>query len=133
MLGILRGRNFCLGGHRRLSPLVAALFVMHLEKILLLLHFTRTVVASLKIRKCLILKKLLSLPAPFQHFRFRVCFSFQPLSSKCFRFHKKLTSSASTSLTCRTVYNSVAVYTWRATEHAGTIISVKAYTLLRAR
>ena len=35
---------------------------------------------------------LLPLPAPFQHFRF------QTLSSKCFRFHKKLTASASTSL-----------------------------------
>ena len=61
--------------------------------LLLLLHFTPTVVVSLKIRKRLILKKLLSLPALFQHLRFR----FQPLSSKCFRFrfHKKLTASAS--------------------------------------
>ena len=63
---------------------------MYLEIILLLLlHFTPTVVASLKIRKRLILKKLLPLPAPFQHFRFR----FQSLSSKCFRLHKKLTAS----------------------------------------
>ena len=45
---------------------------MCLEIILLLLHFTLTVVASLKIRKRLIFKKLLPLPAPFQHFRFRV-------------------------------------------------------------
>ena len=64
--------------------------------LLLLLHFTPTVVASLKIRKRLILKKLLPLPAPFQHFRFRVRFRFQALSSKCFRFLKKLTASAST-------------------------------------
>ena len=63
--------------------------------LLLLLHFTRTVVASLKIRKRLILKKLLLLSALFQHFRFRVRFRFQPLSSKCFRFHKNLTASAS--------------------------------------
>ena len=55
--------------------------------------FYPTVVATLKIRKRLILKKLLPLPAPFQHFRFRVRFCFQPLSSKCFRFHKKLTAS----------------------------------------
>ena len=71
--------------------------------LLLLLHFTPTVVASLKIRKRLILKKLLSLPALFQHLRFRIRFRFQPLSLKCFRFrfHKKLTAStasASTSL-----------------------------------
>ena len=52
--------------------------------ILFLLHFTPTVVASLKIRKRLILKKLLPLPAPFQHFRFR----FRPLSSNRFCFHK---------------------------------------------
>ena len=58
--------------------------------LLLLLHFTPTVVASLKFRKRLILKKLLPLPALFQHFRFR----YQPLSSKCFRFHKKLTASS---------------------------------------
>ena len=68
---------------------------MHLEVILLLLHFTPAVAASLKIRMCLILKKLLPLPAPFQHFRFGVCFCFQRLSSKCFHFHKKLTASAS--------------------------------------
>ena len=72
---------------------------MYLEIILLLLHFTPTVIiANLKIRKRPILKKLLPLPAPFQRFRFRVHFRFQPLSSKCFRFHKKLTASASTSL-----------------------------------
>ena len=72
---------------------------MYLEIILLLLHFTSTVVASLKIRKRLILKKLLWLPALFQHFCFRLCFRFQPLSSKRFRvrFHKKLTASASSS------------------------------------
>ena len=51
--------------------------------------------SRLKIRKRLILKKLLPLPAPFQHFRFWVRFRFQPLSSKCFRFHKKLTASTS--------------------------------------
>ena len=56
---------------------------------------------SLKIRKRLILKKMLPLPAPFQRFRFRVRFRFQPLSSKCFRFHKKLpASTASTSSFC---------------------------------
>ena len=43
------------------------------------------------------LKKLLPLSAPFQHFRFRVCFRFQPLSSKCFRFHKKVTASTASS------------------------------------
>ena len=37
--------------------------------LLLFLHFTLTVVASLKFRKRLILKKLLPFPAPFQHFR----------------------------------------------------------------
>ena len=57
------------------------------------LIITPTVVASLKIRKRLILKNLLPLPAPFQYFRFRVRFRFQPLSSKCFRFHKKFTAS----------------------------------------
>ena len=40
----------------------------------------------------LILKKLLPLSATFQNFRFRVCFRFQPLSSKCFWFHKKINS-----------------------------------------
>ena len=59
---------------------------------LLLYHFTPTVVARLKIRKRLILKFLLPLQAPFQHFRFGVRFRFQPLSSKCFRFDKKLTA-----------------------------------------
>ena len=49
---------------------------------------------SLKIRKRLILKKLLLLLPHFQYFRFRVRFRFQPLPSKCFRFHKKLTVSA---------------------------------------
>ena len=68
--------------------------------------FTPTVVARLKIRKRLILKKLLPLPAPFQHFRFRVRFRFQPLSSKCFRFHKKLT--ASTSLVQTDLWNTYA-------------------------
>ena len=43
---------------------------------LLLQHFITSVVAWLKIRKRLILKKLLPLPAPFQHFRFRVRFHF---------------------------------------------------------
>ena len=62
--------------------------------IVIIVHnFTPTVVARLRIRKHLILKKLLPLPAPFQHFRFRVRFRFQSLSSKCFRFHKKLTAS----------------------------------------
>ena len=72
--------------------------VFDLLLLLLLQNFTPTVVARLKIRKRLILKKLLTLPAPFQHFRFRVRFRFQPLLSQCFRFHKKLTASASTSL-----------------------------------
>ena len=67
---------------------------MYQEIKLLLLHFTLTVVASLKIWKRLISKKMLALPAPFQHFRFR----FRPLSSKCFRFHKKLTASTTSSL-----------------------------------
>ena len=84
-------RNFC-------SIPYHAVVVNSILLLLLLLHFTPTVLGSLKIRKRLILKKLLPLPAPFQHFRFRVCFRFQPLSSKCFRFHKKLTASASTSL-----------------------------------
>ena len=57
--------------------------------IITIVTFYLTVVARLKIRKRQILKKLLPLPAPFQHFRFR----FQPLSSKCFRFHKKLIAS----------------------------------------
>ena len=42
----------------------------------------------------MILKKLLPLPAAFQHIRLRVRFRFQPLSSKCFRFHKNLTAFA---------------------------------------
>ena len=58
--------------------------------LLLLLHFTPMVVVRLKIQKRLILRKLLPLPAPFQHFRFRVWFRFQLLSSK--GFHKKLTA-----------------------------------------
>ena len=76
---------------------------MFVDSILLslLLHFTPTVVASLKIRKRLILKKLLPLPAPFQHFRFRVRFRFRPLSSKCFRFHKKLTASTASASSFR--------------------------------
>jgi len=41
---------------------------------------------------------LLPLPAPYKVSRFRVCFRFQLLTSKCFRFHKNLTASASTSL-----------------------------------
>ena len=45
-------------------------------------------------------EKIAPLPTPFQHFRFRV--RFQPLSSKCFRFYKKLT--ASTSLTTKPGY-----------------------------
>ena len=64
------------------------------DSMVLLLHFTPTIVASWKIRKRLILKKLLPLEAPFQHFRFpvrfRVRFRFQPFLSKCFRFHKKI-------------------------------------------
>ena len=70
--------------------------------VIIIVTFYPMVVARLKIRKRLILKKLLPLPTPFQHLRFRV--RFQPLSSKCFRFrfHKKLTASASTSLS-RTV------------------------------
>jgi len=41
---------------------------------------------------------LLPLPAPYKVSRFRVCFRFQLFSSKCFRFHKRLTAFASTSL-----------------------------------
>ena len=41
---------------------------------------------------------LLPLPAPHRICRFRVRFRFQPVSSKCFHFHKKLTASASASL-----------------------------------
>ena len=63
---------------------------MFIEIMLLLLHLTLTVLASLKIQKRLILKKLLPLPAPFQHFRF----PFQLLSSKRFRFFEKLTASS---------------------------------------
>ena len=69
--------------------------------IIIVVTFYPTVVARLKIRKRLILKKLLPLPAPFQDFRFRVRFCFRPLSSKYFCFHKNLTAStasASTSL-----------------------------------
>ena len=73
--------------------------VVNFILLLLLQHFTLKVVARLKIRKRLILKKLLPLPAPFQHFRFRVRFRFQPLSSKCFRFHKKLTASTASAST----------------------------------
>jgi len=46
---------------------------------------------------------LLPLPAPYKVSRFRVCFRFQLLSSKCFRFHKNLTAftaSASSFLAC---------------------------------
>ena len=76
-------RNF------RSFPFSISYHALVVDSILLLLRFTPTVLARLKIRKHLILKKLLPLLAPFQHFRFR----FQPLSSKCFRFHKKLTAS----------------------------------------
>jgi len=38
---------------------------------------------------------LLPLSAPYKVSRFRVCFRFQLLSSKRFRFHKNLTASAS--------------------------------------
>jgi len=38
---------------------------------------------------------LLPLPAPHKVSRFWVCFCFQFLSSKCFRFHKNLTASTS--------------------------------------
>jgi len=42
---------------------------------------------------------LLPFSAPYKVSLFRVCFRFQLLSSKCFRFHKKLTAStASVSL-----------------------------------
>jgi len=41
---------------------------------------------------------LLPLPAPYKVSRFRICFRFQLLSSKCFRFRKNLTASAFTSL-----------------------------------
>jgi len=36
---------------------------------------------------------LLQLPAPYKVSRFRVCFRFQLLSSKCFCLHKNLTAS----------------------------------------
>ena len=82
---------FCV--KKQLASLLCKLFyltcVVNSILLLSLLHFTPTGVASLKIRKRLILNKLLPLSAPFQHFRFL----FQPLSSKCFRFHKKLTAS----------------------------------------
>ena len=79
---------------QRRAGLLCKLFYLTwvVDSILWLLHFTPTVVASLKILKSLILKQLLPLPAPFHHFRFRVRFRFQPLSSKRFRFHKKLTA-----------------------------------------
>jgi len=35
---------------------------------------------------------LLPIPAPYKVSRFQVCFHFQFLSAKCFRFHKKLTA-----------------------------------------
>ena len=62
--------------------------------LLLLLYFTPTVVASLKIRKRLILKKLLPLSALFQHFHFGVRFRFQPLlsSSSSYLFIYQVTS-----------------------------------------
>jgi len=42
---------------------------------------------------------MLLLPAAYKVSRFRVCFLFKPLFSKCFRFHKNLTAStASASL-----------------------------------
>jgi len=37
---------------------------------------------------------LLPLPAPYNVSRFRVCFHFQPLSSKCFRFYRNTASTA---------------------------------------
>jgi len=37
---------------------------------------------------------LLPLPAPYKVSRFRVCFRFQLLSSKCFRLHKNFTASS---------------------------------------
>jgi len=40
---------------------------------------------------------LLPLTAPYKVNRFRVCFSFQLLSSNCFRFHKNLTTSTASS------------------------------------
>ena len=42
-------------------------------------------------------EKILPLPAPFQRFRFRI----QPLSSKCFRFHKKLIASTASASSFR--------------------------------
>ena len=64
-----------------------------------------SVVASLKIRKRLILKKMLPLPAPFQHFHLR----FQSLLSKCFRFHKKLTASTASASTSLIVFDRIGV------------------------
>jgi len=37
---------------------------------------------------------LLLLPGPYKVSPFRICFRFQLLSSKCFRFHKNLTVSS---------------------------------------
>ena len=68
---------------------------------IIIVTFYPTVVARLKIWKRMILKKLLPLPAPFQHFRCRVRFRFQPFSSECFRFHKNLTASTASASSFR--------------------------------
>jgi len=48
------------------------------------------VVGYLKIRDVKAVEYfLLPLPAPYKISRFRICFRFQLLSLKCFRFHKK--------------------------------------------
>jgi len=44
---------------------------------------------------CIFVRKMLPLPAFQKDKCFRVCFRFQFLSSKCFRFYKNLTASAS--------------------------------------
>jgi len=55
---------------------------------------------------------LLPLPASYKISRFRVCFRFQLLFSKCFRFHKNLT--ASTSSFCFRFH--IPAYYWKTEE-----------------
>ena len=74
---------------------------MYLKIILLLLHFTPTIVASVKYRKRPVLKNLLPLPAPFQNFRFRVRSAstlFHQSASASSKKFTAYTASASTSL-----------------------------------
>ena len=85
---LLRMKQIIVFSVRKQASLLCKLFylisVVDSILLLLLLHFTPTVVASLKIQKREILKKLLPLPVTFQHFSFRL----QPLSSKCLCFHE---------------------------------------------